>query len=235
MKSYLLVHGAWQDSGCWGKVVSRLQSAGHLVITPDIPWKDIKEQSQQALLSWCIDYLIDILQNHNSMIVAGHSIGGVFISQLAEVIPEKIQTLVYISGFLLKNGQCANDTASFMTDSLTSRNMKLSKNNKNVVVSKHVLREAMYNDTCDEDFLYAKKLYYDQPLWTFQTPVSLTTEYFGRLPKVYIECLKDKSIPIYAQRAMQEYWRCHKVFTLDCSHSPFYSKPDELTDILLNL
>ncbi len=233
MKTYLLVHGAWQGSGCWRKVGSILRTAGHSVITPDIPWSNAEQNSGQSALSWCVDQLIDNLRNDDNVIVVGHSIGSIFISQLAEVIPEKTATLVYLSGFLLKNGQCANDTANLMGDSVVSRNMSLSTDKKNIVLPKEILREAMFEDVGNEDFTYAIESYSNQPLWTFQTPVTLNEERYGSIPKFYIECLKDNAIPITAQRIMQENSACQEIYSLDSSHSPFYSMPKALAAILL--
>ena len=235
MKVYLLVHGAWQGSGCWEKVASKLQAAGHFIITPELPWDNYIDKDDRYPFNVCIDHLVETIQDYESIIAVGHSIGGIFISQLAEAIPDRIVSLVFISGFLIPDGQCANDTASLMSDSLASRNMSLSKDKNNIVLSKKVLRDALYNDISDEDYLFAEEQYCDQPLWTFQTPVSLTESRFGGIPKFYIECLKDNAIPVSAQRVMQESWKCQKTYSLNCSHSPFYSMPDELAGILEKL
>ena len=235
MKAFLLVHGAWQGSECWEKIAYRLRADGRSVIIPDLQLRYTNNLSDEKQLARCIEYLTNIISRHESIVAVGHSIGGIFISQLAEAIPEHIEALVYISGFLLKDGQCANDTADLMNDSLVSRNMYLSKDKKSIALLKDILREAMYHDANDEDYSFAQKQYRDQALWTFQSSLSLTEERFGSIPKIYIECLKDIAIPLTAQRAMQENWKCKTIYSLNCSHSPFYSMPDELAKILTDL
>ena len=37
MSTYVLIHGAWQGSWCWDKVVPLLKQAGHSVEAPDLP------------------------------------------------------------------------------------------------------------------------------------------------------------------------------------------------------
>ena len=37
MSYYVLVHGSWQGSWCWEKVVPILREAGHEVVAPDLP------------------------------------------------------------------------------------------------------------------------------------------------------------------------------------------------------
>ena len=54
---------------------------------------------------------------------------------------------------------------------------------------------------------------------------------FGRVPRHYVECTQDRAIDIATQRAMHAKMPC-TVHTLDASHSPFFSMPDRLVDVL---
>lgn len=63
----------------------------------------------------------------------------------------------------------------------------------------------------------------------FATPLQLSEDRFGRVPRAYIECLRDNAVPIALQRAMQADLPCGQVETLDTDHCPFFSAPDLLT------
>jgi hypothetical protein len=65
------------------------------------------------------------------------------------------------------------------------------------------------------------------------TPVRLTDENFGRVPRDYIECVRDQAIPLSAQRSMHTALPCRQVMSMDTAHSPFYANPEELTRHLL--
>ena len=67
------------------------------------------------------------------------------------------------------------------------------------------------------------------------TPIHVTEEGFGRVPRVYIECLQDKVIPPPLQRQMYEKLPCQKVVSMNTSHSPFFSAPQKLTETLTEL
>ena len=60
-------------------------------------------------------------------------------------------------------------------------------------------------------------------------------QYFGSVPRAYIECLRDKAVSIELQRLMQADLPCRFVRTLDCDHSPFYSAPTDLVEVLCQL
>lgn len=79
-----------------------------------------------------------------------------------------------------------------------------------------------------EDVARAKKLLVPQATAPFATPVRTTPENFGRIPRIYIECLRDRAISPAIQRKMYTALPCQKVISMDTDHSPFFSAPGEL-------
>ena len=64
--------------------------------------------------------------------------------------------------------------------------------------------------------------------------LQITDENFGAIPKYYIECTEDRAIPIQVQRAMYK-GKVKKVYTLNSSHTPNFSQPENLANILLEI
>jgi len=62
--------------------------------------------------------------------------------------------------------------------------------------------------------------------------MQLTAERWGSLPRTYVECTADRTIPITSQRRMQAMSPGARVITLDADHSPYLSRPAELADAL---
>lgn len=58
--------------------------------------------------------------------------------------------------------------------------------------------------------------------------MNLSEGAFGRVPRAYIECLRDRSVPIELQRLMHRELPCWYVGALDTDHSPFFSAPEQL-------
>jgi pimeloyl-ACP methyl ester carboxylesterase len=67
------------------------------------------------------------------------------------------------------------------------------------------------------------------------TAQSLTAARFGRVPRVYVACLRDRVIDPQLQKAMYQASPCEKVLSLDTDHSPFFSRPEELARHLASL
>ena len=72
-----------------------------------------------------------------------------------------------------------------------------------------------------------------EPNWPGFTPLRLSESRYGRVPKVYIECTQDRAVTPMLQRMMLRDTPCDRVFSMDTSHSPFFSQPDGLVDLLV--
>jgi len=71
-----------------------------------------------------------------------------------------------------------------------------------------------------------------EPVAPNAQPLSLTPERFGRVPRIYIETLKDRTIDIAAQRAMIRRAEPIEVVSLDADHMANMTHAEELGRIL---
>ena len=68
-----------------------------------------------------------------------------------------------------------------------------------------------------------------------QTPISVSEDNYGRIPKVYIECLQDKALMPDVQESMYTRTPCQRIISTNTSHSPFMSAPEELARHLMSI
>lgn len=107
MSIFILIHGSWHGSWCWYKVVTILESKEHRVIAIDLSRYGNKiPQTTDIFLDNYVNCVGEILSKQPSpVILVGHSMGGIVVSQVAEYYPEKISLSVYLAAFLLTDGQ----------------------------------------------------------------------------------------------------------------------------------
>jgi pimeloyl-ACP methyl ester carboxylesterase len=231
MSTYVLIHGAWHGGWCWDKVVPRLEKLGHKVIAPDLPGlgRDKTPVNRVSLELWR-DYVCGIAAAQSQpVILVGHSRGGIVISEVAEHRPKSVRTLVYLSAFLLRRGECLFDLAQQDHPSLVPPNMVMSEDKSYSTMRDSAVRDAFYGECSDDDVALARSLLQPEPTVPLATPVNVTEGNFGGVPRVYIECLRDKAIAPSLQKQMYRALPCRKVLSIDTDHSPFFSRPDELT------
>jgi len=237
MATYVLIHGAWHGGWCWDKVVPLLRKKGHKVEAPDLPGhgKD-KTPIREVSLQGYADRVCKVLDAQSEpVILLGHSMGGIVISQTAEYRPEKIKTLVYLTAFLLQNGEFLLQVGGGDTEALILPNLVMAEDQSFATVKEEAIKQVFYGDCSDEDVSRAKKLLVPQAAAPFGTPINITEKNFGRIPRVYIECLRDRAISPSVQKKMYETLPCRKVVSMDTSHSPFFSAPEALVDHLVSL
>jgi pimeloyl-ACP methyl ester carboxylesterase len=235
MSIFILIHGAWHGKWCWKKLKPLLRDKGHIVLNPDLPGLgDDLTPINKITMQLYVDHISAIFNQANQkVILVGHSMAGIVISELAEQLPEKIESLVYLCAFMPQNGQSLMDIVRDRPNPHLS--LSFSKDFISSTINEECIENGLFNLCSREAINYAKALLKPQAHIVFETKVKLTETNYGSIPKVYIECTKDNAISIELQRKMYSQHTLKKVFSIDTDHSPFFSTPEELAAILDNI
>ena len=230
MSTFVLVHGGWNGGWCWEKVVPLLEEAGHKVEAPDLPGSgDDPTPTPEVSLQGYADRIAQVLDAQPEPVaLVGHSSGGAVISQAAEQRPDKVKLLVYLAAFLLRDGEVLFSVGENDTGSLILPNLVMSEDGSSATIREDVIREGLLHDCSDEDVKRAKFRFAPQALAPFATPLALSEGNFGQIPRAYIETLQDRAVSPPFQKEMYEKLPCQKVVSMNTSHSPFFSAPEEL-------
>jgi pimeloyl-ACP methyl ester carboxylesterase len=108
-KTFVLLHGAFHGGWCWRDVAKPLRAAGHTVFMPT--QTGLGERCH--LLSPAVDLevfardLTNLLEAEEltSVILVGHSFGGIALTLAADRMPERIRHLIYLDGMVLGHGE----------------------------------------------------------------------------------------------------------------------------------
>ena len=237
MTTFLLVHGAWHGAWCWHKLTPLLEAAGARVLAPDLPsmGSDITPPGVITLDYWA-KFIADLTAAQpEAVVLVAHSRGGIVASQAAELVPERIRRIVYVAAYLLPARATLAAEARRDVDSLIPSNMIPASSGLTCTVRAEAIRAAFYGECSDADAEFAMARLSPEPLKPLVTPLDLTPERFGRVPRTYVETTLDRVITPVAQRRMQEALPCDSVFRLATDHSPFLSQPGSLARILSSI
>src|SRR5690242_19226459 len=105
--TFVLIHGAWFGSFAWKKVVPQLEAKGYKVIAFDLPGYGTDQRPPSAItLNDYVQKVVEVVKPlKEKVILVGHSMGGAIITQASELLgPEKVDKLVFLDAFLLKDG-----------------------------------------------------------------------------------------------------------------------------------
>lgn len=235
MAGFVLVHGAWHGAWCWRDVVAELESRGHAVEAVDLPGHG---ENPAAPGSFGFDDYVDtvcaaVARAPRPLVLAGHSLGGLSITQAAERLPGRIDLLAYVTAFLPADGQTLRDlTATDHEESLIVRNLLVDREAGTSRIDPAAVRATFYGECAAADAEWAEGQLVPESLRALSQPVRLTPERGGRVPRMYVEALRDRAITVRKQRAMRADVPCPLVRALEADHSPFLSASSGLTDCL---
>jgi len=234
LASFVLVHGSFHGPWCWSRIVPLLQAAGHSVAIPNLA-----DAGDENLNSYAALVAGAVVQAGVKVILVGHSMGGLVISQAAERVPQHISKLLYISGLMLRDGETLQSFlgshAALGVDDLVLKNMRVTEDSALATFPAEVAPAIFYNCCNAADAQWASGQLRAQPTAVYATPLNLSEARFGSLPRAYVECSEDRAVSVIYQRQMLENTPCAPVYTLATDHSPFLSDIDGLMGCLLDM
>jgi pimeloyl-ACP methyl ester carboxylesterase len=231
----VLVHGAWSDATAWQAVIPVLKAQGHEVIAVNLPGhgSDVTSFANISLQSY-VDAVKNAIGDRKNIILVGHSMAGLVISQVAEEIPGQIKELVYLAAYLPQNGESLLSLAKQDADSHVGKYLQIDQTTGSASVAKDGVIDVFAADAPAQVGDYLTNNIKPEPLAPLVTPVTLTDEKFGSVKKVYIHTTDDHAVSFTFQKTMvKNNGHVSKEYSLPSSHTPFISMPDKLAAILL--
>jgi pimeloyl-ACP methyl ester carboxylesterase len=232
-----LVHGAWHGAWCWERTAALLREAGHGVTAIDLPSHgDDPTPASGVTLDHYVQRIGEALATIGEKpIVVGHSMGGIAITAAAEAHADRIAKLVYLTAFLPRDGESLLALEGRNPRPTVPPALVIDESNGTTLLDDARIVDLFFHDCSTEDQAWATSRLTPQSLAPMTTELSLTSERFGSIPRAYIECTDDRAISIELQRDMYTTSGVDTVVSLDASHSPFLSMPDQLATALAGL
>lgn len=176
------------------------------------------------------------------VVLVGHSGGGLTVSQVAEAFPERVRALVYIAGMMLPSGmgfaslvQRAERDAGLAPGAFggIAPYLTWDAEHGSSSVSPEGALTCFLQDCPPEKARQAASLLRPQPEGGRAMTNRLTPERFGRVPRLYVECLRDCSVLPPLQQLMLRLTPGARHLAIDSGHVPQLACPQALTDLLL--
>lgn len=234
MSVFVLVPGAWHGGWCYKRVAKLLRVEGHEVYT--LTNTGLGERAHlydpSIDLATHVEDVMNVIkwEELDDFILVGHSYGGMIITVVADRIPEKIMTLVYLDAFVPDNGKCEFDylpveRVEAMRHDATAHNMSIAP----------IPAEALQVNS--DDAAWVNKMCTRHPIKTFEDSVKLIGGLSAlQRKRVYIWSESYRSAtfkPFFDRFEGDLNWHVNKI--TGCGHDIMIDKPAELANVLLSL
>ncbi|OMQ14047.1 hypothetical protein A7K94_0219380 [Modestobacter sp. VKM Ac-2676] len=221
----VLVHGAWHGSWCWEKVVPLLEQQGLAVRTVDSPSSGPDVDALGSLDDDVAALTAVLDEIPGPKVLVGHSYGGLPIT-VAGAGRDDVAHLVYVCAFMLDVGQSLIDAAGGEPMSW----WQVSEDGRSITAGRP--EEVFYGDCDPADAAAAVARLTPQSMSSCTAPLEVAA--WQTVPSTYVVADRDPELPQAVQEMMAAGKARHLVH-IDSAHSPFLSRPAELTALLVDV
>ena len=234
--TYVLVHGAWADESAWGFVRNDLAKNANVEVVnlpahgADNTWGNL------VTLKDYIKTVTDVINKQSGkVILVGHSMAGIVVSQVAENVPNKIDKIIYISAYLPRNGEDLLSLSKQDAQSKAGGALEFAADYKTATIKKDMIAPAVCDD-CPQFMKEALVKYHRaEPTEPLGEKVVLTAKFAG-VPKYYIHTSNDKTVGYDLQKMMvKNNGTIKQTYVMNTSHLPFVVQPQEFLTILSSI
>ena len=235
-RDIVLVHGMSHGAWCWELLEPLLRRTGHRVLSVDLPGHGRRAHERaRASVGGYAQAVADamMLDAIHDAVVVGHSMAGVVLPKVAELVPARIAHLVFLAAVVLPPVGGSMFEAN-IPPSARPLVEGLARSGGGAIQYPAMLEWSRWiGDLPAGDVRVSQALarMTPQPWRPLPERVDVQRFYAMRVPRTYVRCLRDVAVP--PARAAEYAARLGVTpIDLDCAHGAMLSHPDAVAKIL---
>lgn len=239
MPAAVLIHGGFHGGWCWDKVRPLLEDDGWSIDSPSLTGSGEKAHlaSPQISLSTHVQDVVDLIVSKDltDVTLCGHSSAGMVITGVAEAIPERLRTLVYLDALIPRNGESMCDILGpEMTGAMRQHTDE--RGEGWLVPASDFNATADFGVTDPVDAAWVQQNLTGHPIKAFADPLRLTTGTGPVASKIIVRCTEHRLRP-HLDRAMVLFegrpgWT---VYRWPSAHDVMITEPERVRDLFSTL
>jgi pimeloyl-ACP methyl ester carboxylesterase len=224
--TYVLVHGGWGGAWIWRDVGAELTRR-------EVPWTAVDLPSSihgahpNTFLSDDAKEVSQIANLEGPVVLVGHSYGGAVILEAAADVTH-LERLIYIAALVPLLGESATEVTREVP-ARTVLDEAIRVDGEFLTLEPTLAKKALYQDCPEETADWAIGQLTPQTLASFRSPRS---SFDVDAPSYYVRCTLDNAVDLSVQELMAG--RCNEFATLESGHSPMFSVPGALCDLIVS-
>ena len=230
MSRFVLVHGTGHGAWCWRDLVPALEALGHQAVALDLPGAGDDATPLEAVTLGAYAEAVRAALTAPSILV-GHSAGGFAITEAAERDPARIARLVYLCAYVPAPGRSLVDMRRAAPRDTLAGAFDMAEDRRSFRFRDEALLPKLYADCPPGTLAYARPRLRPQPLAPQLTAVTVTGK-SADVPRSYILCEADETIPPEHQAAMAAGFAPEDIHRFATGHSPYFADPGGLAVLL---
>ncbi|NIG55517.1 alpha/beta fold hydrolase [Chitinophaga sp. Cy-1792] len=228
---FVLVHGAWHGGWCWQEVSQRLTAQGYKVYTPTLSGLGEHKNTlnESVGLDTHISDIINLLtmEDLHNVVLVGHSYAGAVIEGVADSIPGRLRSLIFLDAIIAENGQSLHELQPAEMQASEQRNIDAKQ-----PLAPFPVQIFGVTDPVKAAWVTARLT--DQPFLTFAQQIKLHHALGNGLPRTYIACTNPQ-LPIMARMSEKAKSLGWQHVDMNTGHDAMITDPAGLSKLLSKL
>ncbi len=236
MSDVLLIHGSGHGAWCWERLIPQLEARGHRARAIDLPGHGADTTPlAQVTLERYAEAIDAALPAGRRTVLLGHSMAGFPITAAAERAAERIARLVYLCAYLPEaSGASLAELRRRSEAQPLVPAIRMAPDRGSFTVDPALAPGIFYTGCDAQTAAWATARLGPQALAPQTAPLAPGPRALA-LPRDYILCRRDGTIPPQLQAAMAAALPPGRVHEGPWDHSPFLSDPAGLADLLTRI
>jgi pimeloyl-ACP methyl ester carboxylesterase len=221
---FVLVHGGYHGAWCWDPVRPKLALPS---VAVDLPGRGTRPLTEKPVtIDQCVEAVMADADaaGLSTMVLVGHSMGGITITEVVNRHPDRVAHLVYVAALVLPPGGTVFDLYSLDPASAAANPAGVMP-----LMPESVAHQMFAADLSPEAFAPAHAQCVPEPVGLFAATVS---GYDSGVPATYLHCGRDGAVSGEVTEQMVERLRPETVHDIDADHDIMLSQPDLVADLL---
>jgi pimeloyl-ACP methyl ester carboxylesterase len=232
MSTFVLVHGGGHGGWCWQPCAHALRARGHEVYAPTLTGFGERGHLPAPDFETFVTDVVNVVEfeDLHDVILVGHSMGGVITPRVAEAIPDRIATVVWLTACVSNDGESLLETIP--QSPWIARAVRIGDDGSAQTDVDRII-DANVHDGTREQQAFVRARHRPYPPHALVEPGRLSAFLALGIPTAYVFATLDRTIEPHVQQALAARLPGCRTASVPGGHDCMLTRPVATADALL--
>ena len=223
-RTFVLVHGGGHGGWCWQRTARLLRAEGHDVYTPTFTGFGERAHLPAPDFETFVTDVANVIafEDLHEVVLVGHSMGGVVVPRVAEAVPSRIASAVWVAAVVTNDGQSLIEAVP--QSPWIARAVTIGPDGT-AHTDPELILDANIHDGTPEDRAFVHDRHLPYPPHALVEPGRLSAFLALGLPTGYVIATQDRTIEPHVARAFADRLPGSRRAEVDAGHDCMMTQP----------
>ncbi len=232
MTTFVLVHGGGHGGWCWQPCAAVLRARGHDVYTPTLTGFGERLHLEAPDFETFVTDVVNVVEFEDlrDLVLVGNSMGGVVIPRVAEAIPDRIATVVWVTACVCNDGESLLETipqSPWIARAVTIGADGTAHTDVDRII------DANIHDGTEEQKAFVRARHRPYPPHALVEPGRLSAFLALGIPTAYVFATLDRTVEPHVQEALASRLPDCRTASVVGGHDCMLTQPEATADALI--